>query len=572
LSDPRKQADDQDQASAGSVRRSLRSRWLSGLLLVAVGGVPALPACGTEFDAAPDPSPAGAAGTTGGSAPIGGSNSGSAGANRGGTSAGTSASGGSFQGNAGEGGSSGAGTGEGGSDGPGAGGAGGENGAPRCDPGALSEGCVLAEDAGIFVSPDGDDDASGSRTRPLRSITEAVERVRSLAQPRPIFVCSATYAENVVIRGDGTELLGGFACPTTDSGEWIFDSAERARITPTSAGPALRVRDVDGFTLAHFVIQSRDAIDPDENSVAAFVSGSDAVRFHSSTLIAGRGGDGSPGVYEPVEYVAQSALAGNGAVGASGGAMLACSCDAPATSLSRGGKGGDGGIAASAGSAGYPLGRGGGAGGQVQQCTTGGTGGRGTDTEAGANGGGAETLGVVTSSGWVPESGQPGEHGLPGQGGGGGGGALGASDGGGGGGACGGCGGHGAEGGRGGGASIGLLSLDSTITLESSNVQSGPGGNGGPGGVGQIGQAGGTGGTPTGMACPGGAGGKGGDGAASGGGAGGISVGIVWSGGEQPELSDTDIDFDEAGAGGLGGVPGENDGIPGIGRRIHAAT
>jgi hypothetical protein len=495
------------------------------------------------------------------SAGTGGSNGGSAGKNSGGTSAGDSASGGSLQGNSGEGGHAGAETGEGGSDGPGAGGAGGESGAPRCDPEALSEGCALAEDAGIFVAPNGDDDASGSRTQPLKSITEAVERVRSLAQPPPIFVCSATYDENVVIRADGTALFGGFSCPTSDSSEWIFDSAERARIAPTSAGPALRVRDVDGFTVAHFVITSRDASEPDENSVAAFVSGSDGVRFQSTRLVSGRGGNGSPGVYEPVEYVAQSALAGNNATGTAGGAMLACSCEAPATSLSRGGKGGDGGITATAGSAGYPLGRGGGAGGQVQQCTTGGSGGNGTDTPAGANGGGAQSLGALNSSGWVPKSGDPGEHGLPGQG-----------DGGGGGGACGGCGGHGAEGGRGGGASIGLLSLDSTITLESSSVQSGPAGDGGPGGVGQIGQAGGTGGTPTGMACPGGAGGKGGDGAASGGGAGGISVGIVWSGGEQPELSDTDVDFDEAGAGGLGGVPGENDGIPGIGRRIHAAS
>lgn len=523
-----------------------------------VAGV--LPACGTEFQAAPDRGMSGAAGSAGDEDPSGGTTSGSGGASNGG-GAGTAGSGGALAG----------GGGEGGSDGRGASGAGGDgNDAVLCDPEALSEGCTLAEDAGIFVSPDGDDDANGSRTRPLQSIGEALERLRAASRARPIFVCSAEYDENLSIRSDGVALRGGFACPEDTSGAWIHDSAERARVVPTTPGPALRVRDVEQLTLSNLVIQARDATDPDESSVAAFVSGSNQVIFQNVQLIAGQGGDGSPSTFDPFEYSTPEAIAGNDASGATGGAQKNdCVCDSPFPT--RGGKGGDGGITATPGQGGEPTERGGGAAGQVQLCSNGGAGGKGTDADSGNDGAGATGPGALTSSGWVPASGDPGENGVPGQGGGGGGGSVGVNVGGGGSGGCGGCGGRGAEGGRGGGASIGLVSLNSVIELRSSRIETGPAGNGGNGGVGQVGQPGGEGGTSTGMGCPGGAGGHGADGAASGGGAGGSSVGIVWSGGEEPALANTTIEFDEAGDGGLGGKPGENDGIAGISRRIHAA-
>ena len=531
-------------------------------MLAAAGTAGGLPACGTEFQAAPAP---GAAGSAGDDDP----SSGSGGAGLGG-SAGASPSGGTFNGG-GEGGSAGGDTGEGGSDAPGAGGAagaGGENGVPSCDSEALSEGCEVAKNAGIFVSPDGDDDATGSRTQPLRSITEAAERVRALDEPLPIFVCSATYDENVSIRGNGLALYGGFSCPAAVTGAWVYDSAERARIAPTRTGPALRARDIEGLTIANFTIHSRDATLPNESSIAAFVSNSARVLFRNVQLIAGRGANGSPGVLDPFEYGTAAEHAGHDATGAMGGAQRDCNCDS--SSITRGGRGGDGGITASPGTAGAPAGRGGGAAGQVQQCSSGGTGGKGADALSGANAAGSISVGSLSPTGWDPGNGEPGEDGVPGQGGGGGGGSIGANVGGGGGGACGGCGGRGAEGGRGGGASIGLLAFESAIQLESSRIETGPAGDGGDGSIGQMGQAGGEGGLPTGMGCPGGAGGNGADGASSGGGAGGISVGIVWSGSE-PALADTDIQFDEAGDGGVGGSPLENDGIPGISRRIYAA-
>lgn len=530
-----------------------------------------LPACGTKFQAAPDRGMSGSAGSAGDAEPSGGTASGTGGTSSGGSAgtAGTAGGGGAFPGGGGEGGSVGGATGEGGSDGPGAGGEGGDGNASSCDPNALSEGCTLTEDAGIFVSPDGDDDADGSRTQPLQSLGEALERARDASQPRPIFVCSADYDEHLSIRSDGVALHGGFACPEDTSGAWIYDSAERARVVPTSAGPALRVRDVEGLTLSNLVLRARDATDPDESSVTAFVSGSSQVIFENVQLIAGRGSDGSASTVDPFEYGAPEALAGNAASGATGGAQKNCTCDSP--NPTRGGRGGDGGITATAGQGGHPMDRGGGAPGQAQVCSSGGAGEKGEDAPSGADGSGASAPGAVTSSGWVPESGDPGEDGLPGQGGGGGGGNVGVGIGGGGSGGCGGCGGRGAEGGRGGGASIGLVSLDSVIELRSSSIETDRAGHGGAGGGGQVGQPGGAGGEPMSPGCSGGAGGNGADGAKSGGGAGGSSVGIVWRGGEEPALANTTIEFDEAGEGGLGGNPGENDGIAGISRRIYAA-
>nr|MDQ2647461.1 hypothetical protein [Myxococcota bacterium] len=62
--------------------------------------------------------------------------------------------------------------------------------------------------------------------------------------------------------------------------------------------------------------------------------------------------------------------------------------------------------------------------------------------------------------------------------------------------------------------------------------------------------------------CAGGLGGQGGNGGGGGGGAGGVSVGILYSGGLEPDVSGVTFMLGEAGEGGDGGGT-DNSGLPG---------
>jgi hypothetical protein len=89
-------------------------------------------------------------------------------------------------------------------------------GAPTQEGGALDANCDGADGdvlQSVYVAVDGDDQAPGSPSRPLRSIERAVELATaslSGSMPRPhVFVASGTYTEVVHMR-DGVRLHGGY--------------------------------------------------------------------------------------------------------------------------------------------------------------------------------------------------------------------------------------------------------------------------------------------------------------------------------------------------------------------------
>jgi hypothetical protein len=471
--------------------------------------------------------------------------------------------------------------GEGGSSGSADSGAGGDSGATGtggtsgnlvpCTIGDFSEGCTLGTTAGLFVSPHGDDDNAGSSDSPLATLGAAIEKARSGARVLPIFVCTATYREHPEVHNDGYALHGGFECPDDVADAWVYDSAERATIAPNTPGYALRVRDLQGLVVSDLEFIAPHGQAPGESSIAVFVSNAADVRFERVRIAAGDGIAGAAGELEEFPYGDQAQLAGNSTTNATGGPVRDdCACQGVVTTI--GGQGGLGGAVPQNGSPGAPASLDSGQAGETAlACSSGGSGGDGKDgddmqpTEPGA---GAEGFGTLTDSAWLPLAGAPGEVGVPGQGGGGGAGKSGASLGGGGGGACGGCGGNGAEGGKGGGSSIALLSYRSDVTMRLGVLVSGSAGDGGQGIAGQEGQPGGTRGDASGAGCDGGNGGKGARGGASGGGAGGVSVGILWAGDAAPELDGTSIDPGQAGIGGDGGAPLDNDGISGLAQEI----
>jgi hypothetical protein len=110
--------------------------------------------------------------------------------------------------------------------------------------------------------------------------------------------------------------------------------------------------------------------------------------------------------------------------------------------------------------------------------------------------------------------------------------------------------------------------FESGVSLEDDSVLvASDAGKGGDGAAGQVAQTeAGFGGTQAQLtgACAGGSGGLGADGQFGGGAAGGISVGILWQGDVAPVQTGVTITTGMAGAKGIGGSVGVNDGIDGV--------
>jgi len=549
-----------DTAGKRAARPRLRGFTTLGSLGV-LGWAAVVHGCGGSEFCAADSYECGtpAAGSGGSAGTAGTSGSGSGG------KAGTGGKAGSGGGGGGKGGTAGnAGGGTGGDAGAsgggaesGAGGAGGEGGKgdpppPICDPSAPIAGCVADPENGIFVSPTGNDSNDGTPSSPLATINAAIDRAAS--RPAPIFICSGTFDESVVVTDDDLALHGGFACPTGGA-PWVYDEDERPLISPTDPGYALQVTDVNGLTLSDLELRSAHATAAGASSIAVFVSGSDAVTLTRVHITAGDGANGASAM-APVSNHTTADQTGKDAVLTEGGEATPCACGDATASI--GASGGDGGLSPTAGGAGTPD-QGGGQPGAVGSCATVGTGHDGGSAPNESDADGANLLGTLGTSGWTPAAGASGLTGEPGQGGGGG---AAVTAGGGGGGACGGCGGTGGGAGKGGGASIGLVAVMSNVTLVASFITTGDAGRGGDGIAGELGQGGGVKGNGVGSACDGGNGGKGGNGGAGGGGAGGISVGVLHTG-DSTVTADVTFELGMAGPAGTGGGA-NNNGIAGV--------
>lgn len=514
--------------------------------------------------------------TTGGSGALSGVSGGGgtdSGATGEGASGGASASGGS----AGDGGEAA----EGGASGQGSvtGGDGGTPGETSCDPSLTPSeaACVIDEAHGVFVAPDGNDEAGdGSRAHPYATIARAV--TAALSHGKRVYACAngGPYAESVsIVSASALQMFGGFSCS-----DWTYDTNAKSEIASPSP-IALRIDEVTSLRIEDFHFQAADAVLAGDSSIGAFITNSTQVVLQRTLLAAGYGMSGSNGTLTAFAYASAESLDGNDETAdepGTGGEAKVCACQ---TLTSTGGAGGPPDASGLPGEMGLPD-YGAGAGGTPPECSTG-RGSNGAPAPPGPPSPGANRLGVVTSAGWEPAAGSDGATGKPGQGGGGGA-SLARSPADprgeplfhGGGGGCGGCGGNGGKKGTGGGASIAMLVIDSSVDLDSSSLSAGNGGNGGSGHEGQLGQGEdgtrtGSGGTSIRRSCAGGAGGAGAKGGAGGGGAGGISVGILWSGATTPLVLATSITVGDAGSGGLGGEPSVNDGVDGVAEEVLLA-
>jgi hypothetical protein len=394
------------------------------------------------------------------------------------------------------------------------------------------------------------------------------------AAGKRVYVCGGSYAEQLVVgtSRDGVNVYGALDCAM-----WTYGAGSRVVVAPTQNGNALEIEGLQtGVTFedVEFDAQNASAGIPGASSVAVFVSSSQGTMFDRVTMVAGNGSDGAPGgsIGTATNWFgtppAYAELNGNNAGDAGGAPTKQCTCaDQSQTS---GGQGG-GPMNIPSPGAGTPVYSDAGAGVAGMNAIVCGSGGsppaNGADAPAPLAEVPSTSLGVCSTSGWLPGVGITGADGKPGQGGGGGGNGR-LSTGSGGGGACGGCGGAGGKPGQGGGASIALLSFQSSITLTGCSLTANAAGNGGSGGSGEAGQAGGSPGMPTGSGvgsgCAGGAGGAGAGGNGGQGGPGGLSLGIGYVG-TPPTIDGAvvtqpsahpGITIGAAGAGAAGGLRG----------------
>jgi hypothetical protein len=430
---------------------------------------------------------------------------------------------------------------------------------------------VIDESYGVFVSPLGDDESGdGSRDKPYATLAVAIEQAST--NDRRVYACAdgGAYREGPMLEApaSGLELFGGFSCS-----DWSYDTDLKSEVlSPYSR--ALRVIGVSSLRIEDFRFEASAGTEAGESSFGVFISNSTRVVLRRTEIEALDGQDGANGTLAAQAYQPQASLDGNSEsldVPGTGGEEKVCACQADSVSL--GGRGGaPRAPSGESGAQGDPA-LGGGLPGDTygQSCNDRGSGGDGAPSPDAASGAGASTLGSTATGNWRPSAGKNGETALPGQGGGGGASLNGLGHGGGGG--CGGCGGSGATAGKGGGGSIAMFVFNSSVQIEASSLTTGNGGDGGKGLRGQAGQQSvGLGGSTVNPlnSCPGGNGGPGGDGGSSGGGAGGISVGILWSG-EAPVQIDVASALGDPGARGIGGEPGENDGVAGVAQNVLEA-
>ncbi|MEJ7732750.1 MAG: PGRS family protein [Polyangiaceae bacterium] len=453
------------------------------------------------------------------------------------------------------------------------------------DEGPSAASCVLDAAPGIFVRGEGDDDASGAREAPVRTVGQAITLAAANGGPQRVYICAQSFAESIKVPS-GLRMFGGLDC----ADGWRWQSKVATEIAPPMGVP-ITLLEGAGTTLLHDITaRAADATEEGTSSIALMAIRT-AAELERCFLIAGKGARGLDGALQAAGEAGEdgnSAGAPGDSCAASGGQPIPGGDTTPLQcadgQTSMGGAGGDSPVDSPGdpGQAGTP---GDAPGGQGEPtipagwtCESAGNGANGANGVPGESGAGADSVGELTEAGFIGAAGAPGKTGQVGRCVGGGGASsgkvCGASAGGAGGGAggTGGCGGAGSLGGGGGGSSIAVASVDAHLALRECALRAAMGGPGGAGGDGMAGGDGGQG-APGGNAvggaaagCKGGDGGAGGPGGAGGGGRGGHSVGIAFVG---PEVvwattAISLVDADDVALGGAAGAGSTNNGAQGL--------
>jgi hypothetical protein len=154
----------------------------------------------------------------------------------------------------------------------------------------------------IYVATDGDDDGPGSPTRPMETVSAAVERAAESLDsddPRPhVFVASGNYTETVELQ-NGVKIHGGYRRDFLALDPSGFRVELRAPSDTDAPGGAALVADGVGSspTLVEWVtVQGSDATAPSAPAFgASLVNPGAQLQLRSMQVRSGDGGSGMPG-------------------------------------------------------------------------------------------------------------------------------------------------------------------------------------------------------------------------------------------------------------------------------------
>jgi hypothetical protein len=141
---------------------------------------------------------------------------------------------------------------------------------------------------GVFVSPEGADEAPGTLEQPVATISRAL----TIAGQKQfdVYVCNGTYRDNVVI-GAGVNVFGGYDC----SRNWVRVK-DRAVVQPVSGLPLLIDSVSAQVSIDRLAFRSGNARNAGESSQAGGIINSKQVRLSHVEFLAGDGAKGAPGV------------------------------------------------------------------------------------------------------------------------------------------------------------------------------------------------------------------------------------------------------------------------------------
>ncbi len=149
----------------------------------------------------------------------------------------------------------------------------------------------ITEQFGVFVSPSGQSNASGTRTAPLASIEAAIERAKN-ENKKKVFVCEGSYAETLTL-ADGVSIEGRLDCSAPD---WKLDETKHVDLAAPSS-PAIRATNITSATrIDGFRVASPDATTPSGSSIAVLAVDSNGLTFANGMITAGNGMKGDDGV------------------------------------------------------------------------------------------------------------------------------------------------------------------------------------------------------------------------------------------------------------------------------------
>lgn len=176
----------------------------------------------------------------------------------------------------------------------------------------------FTESFGVFVAPNGQAAAAGTRKQPLASIQAGIVLGKSLG--KRVYVCGGTFRESMVM-ADSISVIGGLDCSRE---EWR-PGTTRTRVE-APASPAVAAKAIASATrMENLEIIAPDASEPGASSYGLLAVESPGLSLVSSRVEAGNGRKGADGV-DGIQLVQTGTL--NGANGRSQGDAcfgLACS-------------------------------------------------------------------------------------------------------------------------------------------------------------------------------------------------------------------------------------------------------